>query len=97
MPGDYSNELSATPGGTVVTTPAAGFVANVLGAATQVATPTAILTQVPQVKGAATTNTSDENLLLKYKWFLIAFLLLQAAIIIYYEKRFSDLKKRISQ
>lgn len=45
MPGDYSNEASATPGGGFVQGPATGFTAGVLGTATE-ATPSA--TPTPQ-------------------------------------------------
>lgn len=39
QPGDYSNEISATPGGGTVQGPAPGFAAGVLGAKTNVAVP----------------------------------------------------------
>ncbi|MBI3577561.1 fibronectin type III domain-containing protein, partial [Candidatus Gottesmanbacteria bacterium] len=47
MPGDYSNELSATPGGGGIAGPAAGFAPGVLGAATQETTPSAELSPTP--------------------------------------------------
>ncbi len=40
-PGDFSNELSATPGGGLVTAPAAGFTPGVLSSQAQVAIPSA--------------------------------------------------------
>ena len=97
-PGDYSNELSATPTGILILTPAAGFKQNVLGAETETGKQLVIPTvaQVAEVKGASTSNANDENFFLKYKWYLLALFLIHVGIFIHYEKRFSDIKKSIS-
>ncbi len=52
MPGDFSNELSATPGGHVISTPATGFKKGVLSETTQTGS---------QTKNTATTSSSGKN------------------------------------
>lgn len=67
MPGDYSNELSATPGGGTITGPAAGFAPGVLGAVTEdeaTPSPSSTLTPSPtpeegQVLGTQTNPFGD--------------------------------------
>lgn len=64
MPGDYSNELSATPGGGFIAGPAAGFIPGVLGA------------QEEEGKGGETPTPSEGEILgLEGKqWFLPSWL-----------------------
>ncbi len=54
-PGDYSNEISATPGGGFISTPAVGFAAGVLGAKTD----TLSQTPVSEVSGVETEQRSQ--------------------------------------
>lgn len=56
MPGDYSNEVSATPGGGFISGPAAGFAPGVLGATTQQDV------GIGTVKGEEITPTSEPTL-----------------------------------
>lgn len=62
MPGDYSNELSATPGGSGVLGPATGFVEGVLGAETPGELGAATATEGGQTGGeVAGTQTKTTN------------------------------------
>lgn len=79
MPGDYSNEISATPTGVFVAGPPAGFAENVLGAETALGenltpTPTPSIFPSPKVKGASTTN---------FNWWLIIILIALLGLIIF--------------
>ncbi len=92
-PGDYSNEVSATPGGVLLTTPAAGFTQDVLGEATSSGLPKVNFSSPPQVLGAGTTtNKQEDNFFLKYKWYLLFLLLIHVIIYLYYTKKIPDLK-----
>jgi hypothetical protein len=65
MPGDYSNELSATPGGEFVEGPAAGFEAGVLGTTTEKVTPSATPTP-EEILGTENQPTASDTSL---PWF----------------------------
>ena len=83
MPGDYSNELSATPGGGFVAGPAAGFAEGVLGAETVVSpSPTPTLTST--VLGTETNPNNGFN----WRWLLVLIGLVGAGgVLVYLRKR----------
>ncbi len=87
-PGDFSNELSASPAGGFIEGVPAGFEAGVLGAATESAklaeeepTPTATVINAGLVKGI---QTISKNKSLKYLFIILIFALI---VFIIYKKR----------
>ncbi|MCL4360183.1 fibronectin type III domain-containing protein [Patescibacteria group bacterium] len=70
MPGDYSNEVSATPGGGFIAGPATGFAAGVLGAQTETATPGGELRPTPTLGGQILGGQSAPGNPNSWQWLL---------------------------
>ncbi len=95
-PGDFSNELSATPQGAVVSEPAAGFAPGVLGETTTSAEITQevkksdVPTQTPEVLGEAQAFQQTPTVvdsLIKNKWLVILTITLAALFSFWYYRK----------
>lgn len=87
MPGDFSNELSTTPSGGLVTGVAVGFVPGVLGEAT----PAAQASLSGEVKGETTSNpVSPKSSNFLWLWIFLPLLLLSA--VFFYLKKDSTVR-----
>lgn len=99
-PGDYSNELSATPGGEVIGGPASGFLEGVLGAKTDELKdkllPTPSLMPYKEVLGTEESPTSEEQSFIQGIFNGRNLFLFLAALMIFligfkfWQKRFSE-------
>lgn len=91
-PGDFSNELSATPGGGFVASPAAGFAPGVLGATAEETTPSAKAT--PETKGIQEEVPIKESFLgSKVKYAVAAVIILLIVGLILWRNRKTDKSK----
>ena len=91
-PGDFSNEVSATPGGGFVAGPAAGFAPGVLGV-TEEATPSATPSFSPEALGAQEKVQEEAKAFWQNWWWVILLLLLgSGAFWWFFGKKSKELK-----